>query len=363
MQNDVPATLNEQTIRMVVHTSIGGRRVRAQFSNAIEATPLIIGSAHVALRAKDSETASGTDRKLTFNGKPGCTIQPGVILLSDPVDLDVAPLADLVISIYLPKDTGAPSVHRLGLHTGYISKGDTTGAQAMPEPVMTHSYLWLSSVDVWAPAKTFAIVGLGDSITDGQGSTMDSNHDWPSTLAKRLNADKRTAHISVINEGIGGNQVLRDGLGLSALARFDRDVLSRAGVEWMVLLEGINDLNLYGAVPNADGGLDSGDLIDGYLQLIERAHSHGIKAIGATIMPEEGARATSARGEGIRQAVNNWIRTSHAFDATVDFDAAVRDPAHPAKLRAEFDSGDHIHLSDAGYGAIAEAFDLSIFRK
>ena len=363
MQNDVPTTVNDQTIRMVVHTSIGGRRVRAQFSNAIEAAPLIIDSAHVALRTKDSETAAGTDRKLTFNGKPGCTIQPGVILLSDPVDLDVAPLADLVVSIYLPKDTGPPSVHRLGLHTAYISKGDTTGAHSMPEPVMTHSYLWLSSVDVWAPAKTFAIVGLGDSITDGQGSTMDSNHDWPSLLAKRLSTDKATSHIAVLNEGIGGNQVLRDGLGLSALARFERDVLSRAGVQWMVLLEGINDLNLYGAVPSAEGGLDSDDLIAGYRQLIERAHSHGIKVVGATIMPEEGARATSERGEGIRQALNNWIRTSRAFDATVDFDAAVRDPAHPAKLRAEFDSGDHIHLSNAGYGAVADAFDLSIFRK
>jgi lysophospholipase L1-like esterase len=346
---------------MVVHTSIGGRRVRAQFSNAIESMPLSIGSAHIALRMKDSEIAPSTDRKLTFNGKPGCIIQPGVILVSDPVDLEVAPSADLVISIYLPKDTGAPSVHRLGLHTGYISKGDTTSAQAMPEPVMTHGYLWLSSVDVLAPAKAFAIVGLGDSITDGQGSTMDGNHDWPSLLAKRLSGDKRTAHIAVINEGIGGNQVLRDGLGLSALGRFDRDVLSRLGVEWMVILEGVNDLNLYGAVPSSDGGLDSDDLIAGYRQLIDRAHAHRIKVIGATITPEEGARATSERGEGIRQALNNWIRTSHAFDAVADFDAAVRDPAHPAKLRADFDSGDHIHLNDAGYRAMAGAFDLAVF--
>lgn len=284
-------------------------------------------------------------------------------MVSDPVDLEVAPLSDLVISIYLLKDTGPPAVHRLGLHTGYISKGDTTGAQAMPEAFMTHAYLWLSSVDVLAPAKAFAIVGLGDSITDGQGSTMDSNRDWPSLLAKRLSTDKRTAHIAVINEGIGGNQVLRDGLGLSALARFDRDVLSRAGVEWMVLLEGVNDLNLYGAVPSSDGGLDSDDLIGGYRQLIERAHAHGIKVIGATIMPEEGARATSERGEGIRQSVNNWIRTSHAFDAIVDFDAVVRDPVRPARLRADFDPGDHIHLNDAGYRAMADAFDLAMFKE
>jgi lysophospholipase L1-like esterase len=363
MQNDVPLSLNEQTIRMVVHTTIGGRRVRAQFSNPIESTPLNIGSAHIAVRSKDSEIVPGTDRKLTFNGKPVCTIPPGVILLSDPVDLEVAPLTDLTVSLYFPKDTGPPAVHRLGLHTGYISKGDTTGAHAVPDAVVTHAYLWLSSVDVLAPAKAFAIVALGDSITDGQGSTMDSNHDWPSLLAKRLSEDKRTPHVAVINEGIGGNQVLRDGLGLSALARFDRDVLSRAGVQWMVLLEGVNDLNLYGAVPGTEGGLDAEDLIAGYRQLIERAHTHGIKVIGGTIMPEEGARSTSARGEEIRQSVNNWVRTSHAFDAIVDFDAAVRDPAHPAKLRAEFDPGDHIHQNDAGYRTMAEAFDLAIFRK
>jgi len=361
-QSNIPATLNDQTIRMVVHTSIGGRRVRVQISNAIGATGLGIGSAHIALRAKESEIVAGTDRVLTFSGSPQCTIEPGVLMFSDSVDLDVPPLSDLAVSLYLPKDTGPPASHGVALHTGYISQGDTTGQAAMPEPTMTYAYLWLSGVDVAAPPNAFAIVAYGDSITDGYATTRDADRAWPTLLAKRLGAGKATAQAAVLNMGISGNQVLRDGAGQSALARFDRDVLSHPGVKWMIVLEGINDINIRGrsAGPNA---LKSEDLIAGYLQLIERAHSYGIKVMGATIMPEEGVPTASARGEEIRSSVNQWIRTNRAFDAIVDFDAVVRDPQRPVKIRSDFDPGDHIHPNDAGNQAMADAFDLAIFRK
>jgi len=357
-QSNIPTTLNDQTVRMVVHASIGGRRVRVQISNAIGATELTIGSAHIAVRARESEIVAGTDRLLSFSGRPACTIQPGVLMFSDPVDLDLAPASDLAVSLYLPKDTGAPTSHAVALHTSYISKGDTTGQPVMPEASAIYAYLWLSSVDVVAPPNAFAIVAYGDSITDGYATTRDADRAWPTLLAKRLIARKTTA---VINLGISGNQVLRDGAGQSALARFDRDVLSRAGVKWIILLEGINDINIRGRNPGPDA-LTSDDLIAGYRQLIERAHTQGIRVMGATIMPEEGVPTASERGEEIRRAVNEWIRTSHAFDAIVDFDAVVRDANRLIRLRADFDPGDHIHPNDAGNQAMADAFDLALFK-
>jgi lysophospholipase L1-like esterase len=283
-------------------------------------------------------------------------------MFSDPVDLDVPAESDLAVSLYLPNDTGPPTSHVVALHTSYISKGDTTGQAVMPEPSMTYAYLWLSGVDVVAPANAFAIVAYGDSITDGYATTRDADRAWPTLLAKRLLAGKAAAKAAVINLGISGNQVLRDGAGQSALARFDRDVLSHPGVKWMIVLEGINDINIRGRNPGPNA-LTSDELIAGYLQLIERAHSQGIKVMGATIMPEEGVPTASERGEEIRTSVNKWIRTSNAFDALVDFDAVVRDPEHPLRIRSDFDPGDHIHPNDAGNQAMADAFDLAVFRK
>ena len=281
--------------------------------------------------------------------------------MSDPVNLEVAPLSDLAISIYLPRDTGPPTNHPLGLHTAYISNGDVTASAAMPDPKTMTAYAWLSSVDVVAPADAFTVVAFGDSITDGYSTTLDANQAWPTLLAKRLNADK-TQQVAVVNQGISGNQVLRDGAGLSALARFDRDVLSRPGVKWVILLEGINDINIRGRMegPNA---LTSDELIWGYRQIIARAHAHGIKVMGATIMPEEGVPTASERGEQIRQTVNRWIRANGNFDAVVDFDMTVRDPQRPVRLKQQFDPGDHIHPNDAGNQAMADAFDLSVFQE
>jgi lysophospholipase L1-like esterase len=360
--SNLPATFADQTVRMIVRASLGGRRVRVELSNMLTAKPLEIGAAHIARYKGDGSIVEGTDRVLTFSGSPSFTIPPGVLAVSDPVDLAVAPLSDLAISLYLPNDTGKPTSHTIGLHTAYISKGNVTGSLDMPEPATMFAYAWLSSVDVVAAPEAFTVVALGDSITDGFATTRDADQAWPALLAKRLSANRATRHIAVVNQGISGNQVLRDGAGVSALARFDRDVLSRPGVKWVILLEGINDINIRGRV-EGPGALTAEELIQGYRQIITRCHAHGIKVIGATLMPEEGVPTASERGEGIRQAVNKWIRATGNFDAVVDFDAVVRDPEHPARIKAQFDPGDHIHPNDAGNQAMADAFDLTLFKK
>jgi lysophospholipase L1-like esterase len=346
---------------MVLRTSIGGRRVRIELSNMAGASPLQIGAAHIAVHKGGGATVEGTDRVLTFGGNAAVTIAGGVLVVSDPINLDVAPLTELAVSVHLPYETSAASNHRLGLHTMYVTPGNTTAATTLPESTKMTAYMWLSSVDVLAPANAFAIVALGDSITDSQGASVDSDHAWPAGLARRLGTNKATRHLGVVNQGIQGNQVLKDGAGVSALARFERDVLSRAGVKWVILLEGVNDINVQGS-SDGPGALTAEDLIWGYRQIIERAHIAGLRVMGATVMPEEGVRLANERTEGIRQTVNRWIRAKGNFDAVVDFDAAVRDPQHPGKLRTEFNSGDNIHLSDAGYQALADAFDLKLFQ-
>jgi lysophospholipase L1-like esterase len=358
----IPATFADQTVRMIARASVGGARVRIELSNMLNAQPVEIGAAHVALHKGGGAIVEGSDRVLTFGGSPSFTIQPGVLVVSDPVDLQVAPLADIAVSLYFPRDTGAPTSHALGLRTAYISKGNVAGTASMPDPELMYSYVWLSSVDVAAPADAFTVVALGDSITDGFTTTRDADAAWPPVLAKRLQANKPTRRVAVVNQGISGNQVLRDGAGINALARFDRDILSRPGVKWIILLEGINDINIRGRAegPNA---LTTEELIWGYRQIIARCHTHGIKVIGATLTPEEGVPTASERGEAIRLAANQWIRTSGSFDAVVDFDAAIRDPQRPARMKPEFDPGDHIHPNDAGNKVMADLFDLSVFRK
>ena len=352
----------DQTVRMIVRTSIGGHRLRVKFANAFGAPTVEIGAAHIALRDKDSEIVAASDRPLLFNGKPKCTLGPGVALVSDPVDLTFAPLASLAVSLYFPIETGPPSAHSTGLHTTYISKGDATAQAAIADPLSTTaSYYWLSSIDVLAPAKAAAIVAFGDSITDGAQSTIDTDHSWPALLAARLAKNPKTAGIGVSNQGIGGNRVLRDISGVSALGRFDRDVLGQSGVKWLMLLEGINDIG-HGAVDPKET-VTAEDIIGGYKQLIEAAHDHGIKVIGCTLTPYEGANYARPEGEAVREAVNDWIRTSHAFDAVADFEAATRDAANPKRIRAEFDPGDHLHPNNAGYEAMANAIDLTIFTR
>ncbi len=354
-----PREFNNQTVRMVVHTSIGGKRLRLQLTNPFGGAPVQVGAAHVALRDKESSIVAGSDRVLTVAGSKSFRMIPGETLISDPVDLEFAPLADLAVSLYFPASTGPLASHGLGLHTTYISgEGDFTAQATIPEPTTTAAYYWISAVDVVAPADAAAIVTLGDSITDAAASTANQDRMWPARLAARLQANKATANIAVANEGISGNRILMDGSGVAALSRLDHDVLLQTGAKWVMFLEGINDI---GNQVNANTGLTSADLIAAMRQIVERAHLAGLKVIGCTLTPYEGAKYYSDAGEVMREAENDFIRGSGVFDAVVDFDAAVRDPMNLKHYRTGMQSGDNLHPSDAGYQAMADAIDLSIF--
>jgi lysophospholipase L1-like esterase len=362
-----------QTIRMIVRPTIGGERLRVMFSNAFGTTSLKIGSAHVALSSKASAIVPESDHALTFGGKASVTVPPGAPILSDPVDLKVLPLSELAVTLYLPEKTESSSVHFWAQHETYISEaGDFTRRQDIPNPTAKSSWYWLADVEVWAPNQTSAAVMFGDSITDGVGAKQGEYSDWPDLLANRLAAGQNSESLAVVNEGIGGNRILHDGAGVSALTRLDRDVLAQPGVSILIVLEGINDIGWPHMKPQLPNGtivketpfthelVSAEDLIMGLQQIIERAHQHGIRVLGATLTPYEGADYYSSDGEAAREAVNQWIRTSGGFDGVIDFDAAVRDAQSPNKLRAVCDSGDHLHPSAAGYKAMANAIDLTM---
>ncbi|MEO8938766.1 MAG: SGNH/GDSL hydrolase family protein [Burkholderiaceae bacterium] len=361
----VPASFNGQTVRMIAHVSIGGGTLRVRFTNELGTDALVIGSAHVALQSAGSTTIAGTDRTLTFAGASAVTIPKGAPMLSDPVDLNVPALGNVVVTIYLPDSTPAKTYHDLARQTTYVSGPDNfTNVTAFPTLSTTASWFFVSAVEVLASPRTVAVVTLGDSITDGYASTLDTNHRWPNFLAERLQASRRTSSVAVMDEGISGNRVLHDAIGPNALARFDRDVLSQSGVKYVTVLEGINDFGLPAFFPSEVVSAD--DVIAGYKQLIARAHAHGLLIYGATLTPFEVTTIPgyyTTAGEAKRQIVNAWIRTSRAFDAVIDFDRAIRDPAHPTRMLAAFDSGDHLHPNDAGYRAMADAVDLRLFQR
>jgi lysophospholipase L1-like esterase len=352
-------TFSDQTVRLVVHTSVGGNRVRIRVSNQMGTTPLAIGAAHVGVRAAGATIAPGTDRVLTFSGNPGIVIPPGAPVLSDPVDLHVAALSDLAVSLYLPGAASGTTVHGMGLQTHYASQpGDFTGAATLPVQRTFTQLPFLTAVDVQGAAGRAAIVTLGDSITDGNEGTVDANRRWPDWLARRLQG-----RVGVVNRGISGNQLLNNTpdawlAGRSIQERFDRDVLATNGVRYMTLMVGINDIG-HGtpAEPVTANGL-----IAGYRQVIARARAAGIAVYGGTLTPIEGSFYGKPEQEALRQAVNSWIRTSGAFDAVIDFDRALRDPAHPTRMLPAYDSGDHIHPGDLGYQAMADAVPLELFR-
>lgn len=364
-----------QTVRMIVRPTIGGERVRIRLSNAFGTAALKIGSAHVALASKASAIDPGSDHALTFGGALSVSIPAGAPILSDPVDMKVLPFKEIAVTIYVPEKTPSSTVHFWAQHETYISgAGDFSAKPDIPSPTTTTSWYWLADVEVWVLDEAAATVTLGDSITDGVGAKQGEYADWPDMLANRLAGTPGSATLAVDNEGIGGNRILHDGAGVSALARFDRDVLAQPGVANLIVLEGINDIGWPHMKPRLLNGttiketpfthevVSAEDLIMGLQQLVERAHQHGIKVFGATVTPYEGADYYNTDGEATRQAVNKWIRTSGGFDGVFDFDAAVRDPNHPTQFREGYHSGDHLHPSATGYKAMADAVDISLLR-
>jgi lysophospholipase L1-like esterase len=365
---DVPRSLRNQTVRQIARVSLGGSRVRVELSNEYGSDPLVIGAAHVALAADGSAIVAGSDRPLTFGGEPSVTVPPGAPILSDPVHLEVPALGSVAVSLYLPEITPTSTFHWEGVQTAYISgEGSFVGEPDFEAAETITSRIFLSEIMVDAPPDARAIVTFGDSITDGATSTVDANHRWPDFLAERLN--EADARVAVINQGISGARVLRDRMGDNALARFDRDVLSHPHADTVVLMMGINDIGWPGTllVPQGEPAPTANDIIAGYRQLIARAHAHDMRIIGATLTPfEDTFRGNPLFGyyneekEAKRQAVNRWIRTSGAFDGVIDFDAATRDPDNPKHIRADFDSGDHLHPQDTGYKAMADSIDLEV---
>jgi len=361
-----------QTLRQIVHSSLGGLKARVVLSNAYGTAPVTIGGGHIALRDKQGAITAASGRPLTFSGQPTMTIPANAVIYSDPVNVAVPPMSDLAIDLYLPGTTNAPStltMHGGALQTSYISEtGNHVGKTTMPEVGTTESWFLLSRVDVVAPDATGAIVAFGDSITDGARSTRDTNSRWPDQLARRLQS--QGIKMAVLNAGIGGNRVLNEaavpagvdtravGAGINALARFEHHVLSLPGVTHVIVLEGINDIGNARQNPMPTAA----DLIAAHKQLIEQAHARGLKIVGATLTPFWGAAYYTEAGEAKRQALNEWIRTSKAYDGVVDFDKATRDPGDPKKLLEKYDSCDYLHPSDAGYKAMGDAIDLSLFK-
>jgi lysophospholipase L1-like esterase len=359
-----------QTLREIVHASVGGNSVRVRLSNAYGKTTVKIGGAHIALRAGGAGIAPGSDRALTFSGRADVSIPPDALVLSDPVSLAVPNASDLAVSIFLPEATTGAGIHYAAQQTSYIGSGDLTAAATISSPETITSWVFLTGVDVAEPAPASTLVAFGDSITDGARSTMDANHRWPDVLASRLLARRGGRPIGVVDAGIGGNRILHDAsgnirFGVNALARFDRDVLAQPGVRYVIVLEGINDLGHAGTSAPVAETVSADDIIAGLKQLIARAHEKGIKIYGGTLTPFEGTVFPgyyTPEKEAKRQAINSWIRTGKAFDGVVDFDKAVRDPNHPGRMLPAYDGGDHLHPADAGYKAMGEAVDVAIFK-
>ncbi len=360
--------LDGQTVRQVVRLSLGGRQIRVRFSNETGTAPLVIGAAHVARPG----TAPGTidpasDHPLTFGGMASVTVPPGAPIVSDPVDIDMPDLGKLVVSLFVSRWTGPSVVHLDGVETAYIGPGNQTADPSLDKAQTSLERFFLSGVDVAGASR--AIVTFGDSITDGYHSTIDADRRWPDRLAERLAGRGTGQALGVVNAGVSGNRVLHDlpeaMFGPSALARLDRDALAQSGLRWLIVMEGINDIGHPTASGLPEQAVTAEEIIAGYRQIIARAHAKGVTVFGATLTPFEGTVFPgyfTPEGEIKRQAVNQWIRTGGAYDGVIDFDAAVRDPDHPSRMRPEFDVGDHLHPNDAGYKAMADSVDLNLFK-
>jgi lysophospholipase L1-like esterase len=349
----------DSTYRNVVRISIGGKGFRVQLTNEFGNSELMVGSAHLAIDSGDGTIKPGTDQVLTFGRRPAVTIPANGFMVSDEVSMDVPALSSLSISLYVTdQEIATRTCHELGTSTNYRSKGDTTAALTMTNARAVGAWNFVKGIEVRADKNAFAVVALGDSITDGYGSTKDRNHRWPDYLAERLQKNKNTMQVAVLNEGISGNRVLRNERGPNAIARFDRDVLAQSSVRYLILLEGINDINWDDASEDASAE----QLITGVSQLVARAHAHGIIVFAATLTPYQGTEGFSAKGDAVRAALNDWYRTSGAVEGVIDFDKATRDISKPAAFNPAYDSGDHLHPGDAGYEAMANSIDITLFQ-
>lgn len=364
------AVLVDTTLRQTVRVTAGGPRIRLRFSNAYGDTPLPLTAVTVALprggRAGVSAVEPGTLRRVTFAGRDSTTVPVGAQMVSDPLDFELRAGSELTVTAYTARGQASLALtsHPGSRTTSYLAHGDHTRDQDLPGATAVDHWYLLSDVEVLAARRTEAVALVGDSLTDGRGSTSNGNDRWPDQFYDRLHEDPATSDIAVLNQAAGGNRVLDDGLGPNVLARLDRDVLSRSGVAWLILFEGVNDLGTADATPEAQHVVTE-DLIAGYRQIVVRAHAQGIRVYGATLTPFGGSTLyddPAGEREAARQRVNAWIRTPGHFDAVLDFDRAVRDPEAPDRLRPALHAGDWLHLNPEGYGVLAAAVPARLFR-
>jgi lysophospholipase L1-like esterase len=361
--------LADSTVRQTIHSSVGGRRMRLRFSNAFGGVALPITRVSVALpvggQAGVSAIQPGTARAVTFFNRASVVVPVGAQVVSDPLAFDLAPQSNLTVTIYLAAGQASNSItsHPGSRTTTYLLAGDHVTAADLPAATPTNHWYFLSGVDVWSAGTTAGAIMLGDSLTDGRGSITNLNNRWPDRLLARLQSQRSTADVAILNQAAGGNRVLNDGLGPNALARLDRDVLAQSRVRWLIVFEGVNDIGTADASGTAQAQT-AADLIAAYDQIIVRAHAQGIRVYGATLLPFGGNTAyddPAGLREAARQTVNTWIRTSRHFDSVIDFDQVTRDPAHPRQLLATIDDGDHLHLNPTGYQALADAVPARLF--
>ncbi|MGA9071790.1 MAG: SGNH/GDSL hydrolase family protein [Terracidiphilus sp.] len=368
-QNALPTDdLRDATVRQIVHLSVGGSVLRVHLSNEFGTEALRFTSVHIArpLSPAAPQIDPASDRPLTFAGAIEVSVPPGAEFISDPIEFPAAPLTDVAVSFHLDAPPARETGHPGSRSTSYYLHGDLVSAANLLNAKKIDHWYQVAGIDVQAVPDGASVVILGDSITDGHAATTNGNDRWPDELARRLQSSAETRSIGVSNQGIGGNHLLTDGLGPNALARFDPDVLAQAGVRWLILFEGVNDLGgltISGEVPPADHAQLVARMIAAYQQMIERAHTHGLRVYGATITPYVGSGYyhPGPLNEADRQAVNQWIRATGHFDAVIDFDAVVRDPQQPDHLLPAFDCGDHLHPSVAGYKAMGDAVPLELF--